>query len=112
GHQYAQTAAFLALIVVQWGNALNMNFEFKSWVYNFIQPNYKLLIAIGASILINVAVFNTGIKDFFGLAVLESNDALLAILFPTAASLLISDMHKIISGRLHVRRLKLDKKNA
>ncbi len=110
GHQYAQTAAFLALIVVQWGNALNMNFEFKSWVYNFITPNYKLLIAIGASIVLNLLVFTTGIKSWFGLEALEMSDALIAIIFPTAVALVVSDMHKIIAQRLHVRRLKLNRK--
>lgn len=112
GHQYAQTAAFLGLIVVQWANALNMNFEFKSWVYNFIQPNYKLLIAIGASIVINIFVFTTDLKLFFGLESIEAIDALIAIIFPSTVALVVSDMHKIISDRLHVRRLKLDRKNA
>lgn len=110
GQEYAQTAAFLSLIVIQWANALNMNFEFKSWVYNFIKPNYKLLIAISASILINIAVFTTDIRRFFGLEILDGADALLAIVLPVAITLTVSDMHKIIADRLHVRRLKLDKK--
>ncbi len=112
GEAYAQTAAFLGLIVVQWANALNMNFEFKSWVHNFIRPNYKLMLAIGISIAINIVVFNTPIRKFFGLEVLESTDALLAIFFPAAVALVVSDMHKIISERLRIRRLKLDKKAA
>lgn len=110
GTEYAQTAAFLSLIVIQWANALNMNFEFKSWVYNFIRPNYKLLMAISISIVINITVFNTELRKFFGLEILDSADALLAIVLPVAITLVVSDMHKIIADRLHVRRLKLDKK--
>lgn len=96
GHVYAQTAAFLSLIVVQWANALNMNFEFKSWIYNFIKPNYKLLLAIVGSMVINIIVFMTPIKRYFNLEVLESSDALIAIIFPVAVALVLSDMHKVI----------------
>lgn len=109
GEEYARTVAFLGLIVVQWGNALNMNFEFKSWVYNFITPNYKLLLAISVSVAINVFVFTTPVKEVFSLATLNFTDAMMAIIFPTAVALVLSDMHKIISTRLHARRLKLDK---
>lgn len=112
GTVYAQTTAFLALIVVQWANALNMNFEFKSWVYNFIKPNFKLLIAIGTSIVINIFVFTTHLKDFFGLASLDATDALIAIILPSTVALVVSDMHKIIADRLHVRRLKIDRKKS
>ncbi len=110
GQQYAQTAAFLGIIVVQWANALNMNFEFKSWVYNFIRPNYKLLIAISASIIINVLVFTTDLRSFFGLSKLDLYDALIAIILPSAVALILCDMHKIISDRLHIRQIKLTKK--
>lgn len=111
GTTYAQTVAFLGLITVQWANALNMNFEFKSWVYNFIRPNYKLLIAISASAFINIFVFMTPVRQFFGIEILNGSDALLAIFFPSVVALVLSDTHKIITGRLHARRLKLDKKS-
>ncbi len=114
GHQYAQTAAFLSLIVVQWANALNMNFEFKSWVYNFIMPNYKLLIAIAASIVINVLVFTTPVKRYFGLDSLDGTDALIAIILPVTVALVFSDMHKAIVTRILERqkRGKTQKKTA
>lgn len=112
GTAYAQTVAFLGLIVVQWANALNMNFEFKSWVYNFIRPNYKLLLAIGASIVINVIVFNTPARKFFGLEVLNSSDALLAIFFPSVVALVVSDTHKVFIDRLRIRKHKKLAKSA
>lgn len=110
GHQYAQTAAFISLIVVQWANALNMNFEFKSWVYNFIQPNVKLLIAIGSSMIINILIFVTDIRKVFGLVELQAPDVAIAIVFPVAVALVLGDMHKIIAGRLHARLQKLEHK--
>lgn len=110
GHAYAQTAAFLSLIVVQWANALNMNFEFKSWMHNFIKPNYKLWLAIGGSIIINTIVFTTPVKRMFGLESLDAEDALIAIIFPVAVALVLSDLHKHISIRIVAwdkkRRLK------
>lgn len=112
GHAYAQTAAFLSLIVVQWANALNMNFEFKSWVHNFIKPNYKLLAAIGASIVINTFVFTTPIKRYFGLESLAGMDALVAIILPVASALVLSDMHKIIVTRILLRHKQRQHKEA
>ncbi|MCA9348010.1 cation-transporting P-type ATPase [Candidatus Saccharibacteria bacterium] len=97
GTQYAQTAAFLGLIVVQWANALNMNFEFKSWTYNFVKPNYKLLLAISCSALINIIVFTTPIKEYFGLTSLSLDDAMIAILLPSVVALTLSDLHKMIT---------------
>jgi len=100
GEAYARTAAFLSLIVIQWANAFNMNFEFKSWVYNFVHPNYKLVVAISASILVNIIVFMTPIKEYFNLVSLLPYDALIAIVLPVLATLLLCDMHKLISNLL------------
>lgn len=100
GEAYAQTAAFLSLIVIQWANAFSMNFEFRSWAYNFIKPNWKLVVAIGASALVNMLVFTTSIKEFFGLSALQGQDALLAILLPVLATLLLADLHKFITNIL------------
>lgn len=106
GEAYAQTAAFLSLIVIQWANAFNMNFEYRSWVYNFIKPNYKLIIAIGASILINITLFITPLKALFGLESLEATDALIAIILPVGATLVICDLHKIIAIKIQQIRKK------
>ncbi len=103
GHAYAQTTAFLSLIVIQWANAFNMNFEFRSWVFNFIMPNYKLILAILGSMVINIIVFMTPVKNMFGLVSLQLTDALVAIILPVTISLVASDMHKIITHQLLLR---------
>ncbi len=97
GESYSQTAAFLALIVMQWANAFNMNYEFKSWVHNIVKPNIILLGAIGFSILVNVAVFMTPLKATFGLVSLSPRDAALAIVIPVIAALFSCDIHKLIT---------------
>lgn len=95
GVAYAQTAAFLSLIVIQWANAFNMNFEYRSWTHNLFNPNYRLIAAIGVSIVVNTIVFNTGIRDFFGLAILSGKDAAIIILASVSAALIACDLHKL-----------------
>lgn len=97
GLMYAQTMAFLSLVVVQWANSLSLNFEFRSWIYNFIRPNYKLWLALLASAILNVLIFVTPLSEAFGIVGLGLNDMLLAILVPAAIALLFGDLHKLIS---------------
>lgn len=101
GHVYAQTTAFLSLIVIQWANAFNMNYEFKSWLYNFIRPNYLLIGAIGISMLINIAVFMTPLRVYFGIVPLAALDALVAIVVPITIALLACDVHKFIVKQIY-----------
>ena len=96
GHLYAQTLAFLSLIVVQWANALNVNFEYKSWVYNFIRPNKLLWGAIGLSVVLQVAIFMTPFGSFLHVTSVAWRDAVVAILVPTIAVLLAIDGHKLV----------------
>lgn len=104
GEGYARTAAFLALIVMQWANAFNINFEYRSWAYNLIKPNVKLVLAITGSIVLNALVFMTGAKNWFGLESLELADATLAVVLPTAVVLVVCDVHKLITNR-HAQRM-------
>lgn len=97
GLAYAQTMAFLSLIVVQWSNALTINFEFRSWLYTFIKPNFKLLAAIGLSIGLNVVLFVTPIGEAFGITGISVLDAVIAIGLPTVISLAVADMHKYVT---------------
>ncbi|HKX24452.1 MAG TPA: cation-transporting P-type ATPase [Candidatus Saccharimonadales bacterium] len=96
GHAYAQTLAFLGLIVAQWSNALNANFEYKSWLYNFIQPNFKLILAIGGSFVIQLLVFMGPLGPFLSVVPVQLPDALLAAAIPGLAVLLAVDLHKFV----------------
>lgn len=96
GHAYAQTLAFLGLIVAQWSNALNANFEYKSWIYNFIMPNFKLLAAIGGSIILQLFVFIGPLGSFLGVVPVGLSDAIFAAALPGLAVLLAVDLHKFV----------------
>lgn len=95
GLPYAQTIAFLSLIVVQWANALNVNVEYKSWIYNFIRPNKLLWGAIGLSVLLQMAVFMTPFGSFLHVVSVDAHDALVAIVVPVVAVLIAVDLHKL-----------------
>lgn len=103
GHAYAQTLAFLGLIVAQWANAFNVNFEYKSWIYNFIRPNIKLWGAIGFSILLQMVVFMTPLGEPLHVVPVAWRDALLAIFGPACATLIAVDLHKLIWHLIHKR---------
>ncbi|MGH7157815.1 MAG: cation-translocating P-type ATPase [Candidatus Saccharimonadales bacterium] len=106
GLPYAQTIAFLSLIVVQWANALNVNFEYKSWIYNFIRPNKLLWEALGFSVLLQMAIFMTPLGSFLHVAAVDWRDAVVAIVVPVVAVLLAIDLHKLIWHLIAKRRTR------
>lgn len=105
GTVYAQTIAFLTLIVIQWANALNMNFEHRSWIRNFTHPNFKLLLAIGGSIALNFAVFCTPLKEYFGLASLDHVDAIIAISVACVVAFGTADLHKLFVRATTIKKV-------
>lgn len=96
GHAYAQTLAFLSFIVVQWANAFNVNFEYRSWIYNFIKPNWKLWVAIVVSIGLQLAVFLSPVGQYFEIIPVDWRDAVVSIIAPVVAVLLAIDLHKLV----------------
>lgn len=99
GLAYAQTMAFLSLIVIQWANALNINYDRYSWIYNFVKPNGKLMLAIAGSILLNIAIFCTPLRTYFAMEELAMRDAALAIVVPCIVSFVTCDLHKLLTRR-------------
>ncbi len=104
GHMYAQTLAFMSLVVVQWANAFNVNFEYRSWVYNFVRPNYKLWGAITASIIVQIVVFTTPIGALLDVSAVAWSDALFAVLLPVASIFIAVDIHKFVWHLIGRRR--------
>jgi Ca2+-transporting ATPase len=96
GHAYAQTLAFMGLVVAQWANAFNVNFEYKSWIHNFIRPNWKLWAAIGFSIVLQIIVFMTPAGKLLEVSPVLWRDALVAIVVPVVAVLAAVDLHKLL----------------
>lgn len=99
GEETARSLAFLSLIVIQWANALCANFDYKSWVYNFIHPNKKLLVAIAGSIVLQIVVFGTELREFIDVVPLHASNVIVAILIPIGAAFVASDIHKFITRK-------------
>lgn len=106
GHEYAQTLAFLSLIIVQWANALNANFEYKSWLHNLVRPNIKLLLAIAASAVLQLIVFVTPLGQPLGIVPVHALDAVLSGVIPALAVLLAVDLHKLVFHHATKRRVR------
>lgn len=98
GYAYAQTAVFISLVVAQWANALNANYEKNSWVLNLVRPNYKLWLGILVSISLQVLVFFGPLKEAFGIVQLGLSDLLFVILLPIISVLIAVDIHKLIQS--------------
>jgi Ca2+-transporting ATPase len=101
---YAQTLAFLSLIVIQWANAFNINIEYRSWVYNLIRPNFKLWAAISFSILLNFVMFTTPAGEFLHIVPVAWSDALFAIVVPVIVMFIAVDLHKLVWHIIGKRR--------
>lgn len=100
GLQQAQSLAFLSLIVIQWANAFAANFDYKSWVYNFVHPNKKLMLAIGGSALLNYFVFTTSFGQFLNVVPVGAKDALIAVVVPIIVAFVATDLHKYITRNM------------
>ena len=100
GLQEAQSLAFLSLIVIQWTNAFAANFDYKSWAYNFVRPNKKLLMAIGGSVVLNFFVFTTSFGQFLNVVPIEAKDALIAIVVPIIVAFTATDLHKYVTRNM------------
>jgi len=96
GYAYAQTAAFTTLVVAQWANALNANFDRHSWLRNFTRPNFKLFAGIGISMILQALVIFGPLQEAFGVEQLSGSDLALTLILPTVIVLLAVDIHKLL----------------
>ena len=100
GLEQAQSLAFLSLIVIQWANALCANYDYKSWIYNFANPNKKLMLAIGVSVVLNFFVFTTSFGQFLNVVPVDAKDAIVAIIVPIIVAFVATDLHKYITRKM------------
>ena len=97
GYAYAQTGAFISLVVAQWANALNANFEGHSWARNFTRPNWYLWGGIALAMVFQIAAFWGPLAGFFNFTSISYRDLELVILASVVPILLLGDLHKIIT---------------
>jgi Ca2+-transporting ATPase len=95
GYEYARTAAFTALVVAQWANALNAAFDRHSWVYIFVKPHFLLLAGIAASIGLQLLVMYGPLQSAFGIVPLDQQDLVVTIIIPIVTVLVGVDLHKL-----------------
>jgi len=96
GYAYAQTAAFTALVVAQWANALNAAYGRHSWLMIFVRPHFLLLGGICASIGLQLLVLFGPLQSAFGIVELAPKDLLFTLVVPVVTVLIGVDLHKLI----------------
>ncbi len=101
GEAYAQTVAFLSLVVAQLANSLNANFERHSWVRNFIKPNKLLFGFIGLAAAFQVIAMYGPLARIFDTATLTPSDIFVAIFVPLVVILIVGDIHKYFTAKLN-----------
>ena len=99
GAAYATTVAFVALVVAQWANALNANFDHHSWIRNFVKPNKALLVGILLAIFFQIIAMYGPLSSAFHTVKLSASDLLLATAVPFISVLLLSDLYKFVINR-------------
>lgn len=95
GYLYAQTAAFVSLVVAQWANALNANFSVASWLKNLIRPNLLLFGGILLAAIAQIVAMYGPLAGFLNVVRLEAADILMAVVLPIAAVLIVGDLYKL-----------------
>jgi P-type Ca2+ transporter type 2C len=93
---YANTMAFMGLVACQWANALNANFEFRSWSRIIFKPNLLLLGGITLAILLQIVVMFGPLQSTFSITTITASDMLIALI-PAALILTAGDMHKAVT---------------
>ncbi len=103
GEQYAQTIAFMVLVVSQWANAFSANFEFQSFLMIFKRPNYKLILGLILAVCMQGLVMFGPAGDLLEVTHLSWSQLTPVIIIPMLVVLITGDLHKLISHRLSKR---------
>ncbi|MEX0932090.1 MAG: HAD-IC family P-type ATPase [Candidatus Saccharimonadales bacterium] len=93
GLVFAQTMAFLSLVVVQWINAFISRSETSSIFTTFKTPNPALWLGLAAGILLQLAVIYTPLSNYLGVVV-PAPHYYVWLLIPMSLTLLGGELHK------------------
>lgn len=94
GHAYAQTLAFLALVVTQWANAFNARSDYESVFTRLKVPNRSFYVGMFVSVFIQVLVFTTPLGEFLHLTSVSAWHITIVSLISFTLPILASEIHK------------------
>lgn len=103
GHDYAQTIAFSALVVIQWSSALTARSDYESLFSRLRVFNGKfyagLAVAVSAQML---AIFGP-LGRFLGVTPVAANDLVITGVIAFIAPILLTELHKYIGRRFYMK---------
>ena len=106
---YAQTVAFIMLVVSQWMNAFNARSERYSAIGRLKVVNFKLLAGLSIAIFLQTLVMFGPLKEVFGVVDISLNHLLISTLSAMATVFLTAEVHKFYSRHIHKSAANLNK---
>ncbi len=101
GHAYAQTLAFAALVVSQWGNAFAVRSHTESTLARLRVMNRSFYIGLAISIGLQALVFFGPLGEALHIAPVNINHLIIVSLISLVAPILAADTHKAILRAKH-----------
>ena len=95
--EYAQTVAFMMLVVAQWANAFNARSEHFSILRRARIPNHKLLAGLIIAAALQALVMFGPLKGIFNVANVSFEHLLLGIVSVVFSVFAVVEAHKIVS---------------
>ncbi len=93
--QYAQTIAFMVLVVAQWANALNARSEFSSLLYRMRVINYPMLAGATIAITMQALVMFGPLQEALHVVPVALMDMIWTSTLMFFAVLIVGELHKL-----------------
>lgn len=97
GHAYAQTMAFIALVVSQWANAFNARSDDESLLKHLKVMNKSFYAGISLSIVLQILVFFGPLGGILHIAHVTLSDMIIISLISFIIPIVVSEWHKYVT---------------
>ena len=97
GHAYAQTMAFIALVVSQWANAFNARSDDESLLKRLKVMNKSFYAGMSLSIVLQILVFFGPFGEVLHIAHVTLSDMIIISLISFIIPIVVSEWHKYVT---------------
>lgn len=99
GHAYAQTMAFIALVVSQWANAFNARSDDESLLKRLKVMNKSFYAGMSLSIVLQILVFFGPLGEILHIAHVALSDMIIISLVSFIIPIVVSEWHKYVARK-------------
>lgn len=93
-HQYAQTLAFTALVVSQWGHAFSARSTYDSVFSRLKTMNYSFYVGLAVSMTLQALVLFGPLGSFLHIAPVDTWHIIIVSMIAFAVPIIVSEIHK------------------